>query len=61
MAKISSTIAEARLLVAGEWQDGKEHAEVLDKFRLVPCARMHIPSHDQVRAAVAAAHDAVAM
>lgn len=58
MTKNSSSIADARLLVAGEWQDSKEHAEVLDKFRLVPCARMHIASQAQVRAAVAAAHDA---
>jgi acyl-CoA reductase-like NAD-dependent aldehyde dehydrogenase len=58
MTKNSSSIADARLLVAGEWQDGTEHAEVLDKFRLVPCARMHIASQDQVHAAVAAAHDA---
>ena len=51
-------LQDARLLIAGEWQAGIEQSDVLDKFHLVPCARMHIPSHDQVRKAVAAAHAA---
>jgi len=53
-------IAEVRLLIAGEWHDGVEFAEVLDKFRLEACARLHIASRDQVRAAVAFAHEAYA-
>ena len=51
-------IGDARLLIGGEWQNGVEQADVLDKFLLTPFARMHIASHEQVRAAVAAAHDA---
>ena len=51
-------IGDARLLIGGEWQSGVEQADVLDKFLLKPFARMHIASHDQVRAAVAAAQEA---
>src|SRR5437588_4138740 len=58
MNDVSTQVAQARLLIAGEWQDGVEQADVLDKFHLVPCARLHIPSQDQVRKAVAAAHSA---
>lgn len=58
MTEVSSQLAEVRLLVAGEWQDGVEHVEVLDKYLLVPFARMHIASHEQVRKAVAAAQAA---
>ena len=49
---------EARLLIGGEWQEGVERVDVLDKFLLTPFARMHIPSQQQVRNAVAAAHEA---
>ena len=49
---------ESRLLIGGEWQDGVERSDVLDKFFLTPFARMHIPSREQVRNAVAAAHEA---
>ena len=58
MSQGSRTVADARLLIAGEWQDGIEQRDVLDKFHLVPCARLHIPSQDQVHKAVAAAHAA---
>lgn len=58
MSEVASKSAEVRLLVAGEWQDGAEHADVLDKYRLTPCARLHIASREQVRAAVASAHAA---
>jgi acyl-CoA reductase-like NAD-dependent aldehyde dehydrogenase len=58
VSKVSAQIADLRLLIAGEWQEGVDHAEVLDKYRLVPCARLHIASREHVRAAVAAAHAA---
>jgi acyl-CoA reductase-like NAD-dependent aldehyde dehydrogenase len=58
MGETSSKVAEVRLLIAGEWQDGVEHGDVLDKFRLVPCGRLHIASQDQVKRAVAAAQTA---
>lgn len=58
MSEVSSQLAQVRLLVAGEWQDGEQHAEVLDKYHLVPCARLHIASHEQVRSTVAAAQAA---
>ncbi len=51
---------EVRLLVAGEWQDGAQKADVLDKYLLRPYARMHIASQEQVRAAVAGAQAAFA-
>src|SRR4051812_24071488 len=58
MSEVIAQIADVRLLIAGEWQDGSERADVLDKFLLRPCARLHIPSREQVRQAVAAAHAA---
>ena len=58
MAETALKLEEARLLIGGEWQDGVERNDVLDKFLLTPYARMHIPSRDQVRRCVAAAHDA---
>ena len=48
----------AQLLIAGDWMDGAERADVLDKFLLKPFATMHIASQDQVRQAVAAAQAA---
>jgi len=58
MNNVTARVADARLLIAGEWQDGVEHGDVLDKFLLTPCARLHIPSRAQVSRAVAAAHTA---
>ncbi|HZR02994.1 MAG TPA: aldehyde dehydrogenase family protein [Burkholderiales bacterium] len=58
MNAVASKIAETRLLIGGEWQNGVEQTDVLDKFHLVPCARLHLPSQDQVRTAVAAAQKA---
>jgi len=58
MSEVLSHLVDARLLIAGEWQDGVEHSEVLDKFRLAPFARLHIASQEQVRKAVAATHAA---
>jgi succinate-semialdehyde dehydrogenase/glutarate-semialdehyde dehydrogenase len=52
--------ADARLLVAGTWTDGAATQPVLDKYRLEPCGRLHLPSRDQVTQAVAAAQAAFA-
>jgi acyl-CoA reductase-like NAD-dependent aldehyde dehydrogenase len=51
-------LTEVRLLIGGKWRDGAEYGEVLDKYRLVPYARLHIPSTEQVREAVASAQSA---
>ncbi len=51
-------LPDARLLVAGAWSDGARRAQVLDKFRLMPCTTLHLPSREQVAQAVAAAHAA---
>jgi len=61
----------ARLLIGGRWVEaevadasaaGGEAASrrraVLDKFRLVPCTTLHLPTRAQVREAVASAHAA---
>src|SRR4051812_9780296 len=58
MSDIATTMEEAKLFIGGEWQEGVERVDVLDKFLLTPYTRMHIPSHEQVRRAVAAAHEA---
>lgn len=58
MQESGSKLIEARLLIGGDWHEGAEHAEVLDKYLLTPCARLHIASREQVRAAVAAAQAA---
>ena len=58
MSNVASNLAEVRLLIAGQWVDGAETSEVLDKFRLTPCARLHTASTAQVRSAVAAAQAA---
>ena len=58
MTQTTPPIAPARLLIAGAWRDGTEQADVLDKFHLTPCARLHIASREQVREAVAAAQTA---
>ena len=60
MNEVTLPLTEVRLLVAGDWQSGTEYSDVLDKFHLVPCARMHIASQVQVKDAVAAAHAAYA-
>lgn len=52
------TLPDARLLVAGRWVDGASQRHALDKYRLEPCTRIHLPSRDQVAEAVAAAEAA---
>lgn len=54
----SFNLPDARLLIAGQWADGNGHRHALDKFRLQPCTRIHLPSREQVRDAVAAAEAA---
>lgn len=47
-------LTATRLFIAGEWTDGATREVVLDKYRLAPCGEVHIPSREQVAAAVAA-------
>ncbi len=50
------TLPDARLLIGGRWTDGDGgRRDVLDKYRLTPCTRIHLPSRAQVHEAVAAA------
>ena len=58
MSQAAGAVTQVRLLVAGEWQDGVDHREVLDKYRLTPYARLHVASHEQVKRAVAGAQTA---
>jgi acyl-CoA reductase-like NAD-dependent aldehyde dehydrogenase len=51
-------MTEVRLLIGGQWRDGAERADVLDKYRLTAYARLHIASPEQVRQAVAGAQAA---
>ncbi len=52
------TLAQCRLLVGGEWLSTGDTIDVLDKFRLVPCMRLHRAGREHVRDAVARAHQA---
>ena len=58
MNETSPKTLDVRLLIGGQWRDGVEQADVLDKYLLTPCARMHIASREQGREAVAAAQAA---
>jgi succinate-semialdehyde dehydrogenase/glutarate-semialdehyde dehydrogenase len=49
------TLPDCRLLIGGEWVEGSGRRSALDKYRLQPCTTIHLPSHDQVRSAVAQA------
>jgi acyl-CoA reductase-like NAD-dependent aldehyde dehydrogenase len=60
MSNSPAQLTQVRLLIAGEWQDGTDHTEVLDKYRLTPYARTHVASREQVRDAVAKGHAAYA-
>jgi len=51
----SHLLPDARLLIAGRWVDGVSQRSALDKYRLLPCTTIHLPSREQVREAVAAA------
>jgi succinate-semialdehyde dehydrogenase/glutarate-semialdehyde dehydrogenase len=53
-----NALPECRLLVAGEWTTSGDTGEVLDKFRLEPCWKLHRANREQVRQAVARAHEA---
>jgi acyl-CoA reductase-like NAD-dependent aldehyde dehydrogenase len=53
-----TALTEVRLLIGGQWRDGAERADVLDKYHLVPCATLHVASPEQVRQTVAAAQAA---
>ena len=53
-----TALPEVRLLIDGEWADGGDRMAVLDKYRLTPCANLHVASREQVRMAVTAAHRA---
>lgn len=57
-AKPAGELPATRLLLAGVWADGAQRRPVIDKYRLLPCGELHVPSRDQVRSAVAAAHAA---
>jgi succinate-semialdehyde dehydrogenase/glutarate-semialdehyde dehydrogenase len=52
------SLMDCRLLVGGEWLPSSDTIDVLDKFRLVPCMRLHRASRAHVRDAVARAHQA---
>lgn len=47
-----------QLLINGQWLEGNATGAVLNKYTQAPCARLHIPSRDQVRTAVKSAKDA---
>ncbi len=55
LPQATTVLPDARLLINGRWADGTGRREALDKFRLAPCTRIHLPSREQVAEAVAAA------
>ena len=54
-----STLPDCRLLIGGAWVEGSGRRSALDKYRLQPCTTIHLPSREQVRAAVAQADAAL--
>jgi acyl-CoA reductase-like NAD-dependent aldehyde dehydrogenase len=58
MTESPTLLPEVKLLIAGHWTDGGDQMAVLDKYRLTPCARLHLASREQVRTAVSAAQRA---
>lgn len=58
MIETDSALPDVRLLIDGQWIDGSDRMAVLDKYRLTPAASLHVASHQQVKAAVEAAHRA---
>jgi acyl-CoA reductase-like NAD-dependent aldehyde dehydrogenase len=54
----SSSLKDCRLLIGGEWVDSGDTAEVLDKYRLAPCMRLHRAGRGHVSDAVSRAHAA---
>lgn len=55
MTRTSASLPDCPSLVAGEWLRSGDTLEVLDKFSLAPCWRLHRASRDMVRQAVARA------
>lgn len=51
-------VPDCRLLIDDQWVEGAEIRPVLNKYTQAPCARLHLPSHEQVRAVVQAAKKA---
>ena len=49
---------DCRLLIGGAWVGGATAVPVIDKYRLVACGSLQLPSREQVRDAVATAHAA---
>jgi len=60
MIDLQTALPDVRLLIDGRWTDGEDRMTVLDKYRLIPSAHLHIASREQVREAVAASHRAYA-
>lgn len=54
----SANLTPCRLLIGGEWIASADTAEVLDKYKLTPCLRLHRAAHEHVRDAVARGHAA---
>jgi len=52
------TTTNARLLIAGQWQDGGDTVPLLDKFHLTPAGIIQLPSRAQVTQCVAYANTA---
>jgi acyl-CoA reductase-like NAD-dependent aldehyde dehydrogenase len=52
------TLPEIRLLMGGLWTDGADHMAVIDKYSLASSGRLHLPSKEQIRSAVADAQRA---
>lgn len=52
------TLPDCRLLLGGEWLTSGDTADVLDKFSLAPCMRLHRAGREHVRDAVARGHAA---
>lgn len=48
----------ARLLINGEWLDGAEQVDVIDKFHLQPCTVVQVAGREQITEAVATVRQA---
>ena len=54
----ASPLPKIPFFMQGAWTTGDHHRLVLDKFQLKPCAELTLPSREDVRQAVLAAHAA---